>query len=190
MKVTHSTMYYSKANKELSQEQAIENLKAVLGSAYFGNYDLYVGGSNIQSDVMNVDIFGFRRDSFEPFKVKEVVDVANNLLDQANTKGSIERAIFQVSPSEEKRKSMHFADIIYDEDGFMPLSFVVERTDINSKTYKFGVFQQDYKDSFLRELEQEGCLKDTKQKIAIWRREITRNLNNILLHPIHDQYQY
>ena len=82
-------MLYAKEANELSQTQAIENLKAVLGSYYFGDYEFH-GQSRITSDMIQVNsIGGVNEAKNSPFKVADLSDTVITLLSSIQTSGNL-----------------------------------------------------------------------------------------------------
>lgn len=172
-------MSYSKEARGLSQYQAIENLRAIVSSKYFGAYEFSNG--RISSDMMKVDSIGGLR--IEPFRVGDLADDVVALLDAVKSKGTLYETYVQLALSEERLRAMNFEERLCEGDFSLSLNFGVSREGKpDFDDYSFRVLNFGFKESYF---ESEGLdLKNAKQKLTIWYREITRNLNRILPNPV------
>ena len=170
-------MSYSKKIEDLSQNQAIENLKAIISSDYFKAYEFYCPSNNrIYSDMISVDSIG---GIMKTFKVGDLADTVVALLDSIESKGILNEAFVELTPSEERLRNMEFEDRLYEDDLNLPLCFYISKNErYNGGEYSFSIFNLSFKESYF---ESRGLdLKDAKQKRGRWYSEITRNLKKIL----------
>lgn len=176
---------YGKEAKGLTQSQAIENLKAILGSDYFKTYNFYPN-SRISSDIITTEIAGYKtvNEKTVPNKVSDISDAIIALLNGIDNKGTLIETFIKLCPSDEVMKTIEFEKGLYEDGAIsLPLSFSImrERRDDTMK-YNFQVINMGFKKSYF---ESHGFdFKDANKKIANWYREITRNLKSILPHSV------
>lgn len=173
-------MAYAKEKKGMTQDQAIDNLRAVLGSDYFRAYDCV--SAKISSDLVTADIrrgYGAR----DALKVADITDIFANLLEAASSRGTLVEASVGLKLSEEMLRGMQFEERVYEEDLELALTVDVRRAGTTENSnYTFSVVNLGLKQSYF---EAQGLdFKDAQAKVSQWYRKITRNLKKILPHEV------
>jgi len=190
-------MQYSREVKGLSQNQAIENLRAVISSDYFKAYEFCDG--RISSDIISTDsIGGDNPRTKSRFKVGDITDMLVGLFDGIENKGSLNEVSWRITPLRKKLKAMKFEKRLYKDDLSLPLTVSVQREGEynaekcglihkkywggNSDKYVFHVLNLGFDESYF---ESEGLdLEDANARLAKWYKEVTRNLKKILPHEV------
>lgn len=181
---TNNKMSYIKEARGLSQSQAIENLRAVLSSDYFKDYEFCIDGGQLRSDMISVDsIGGYKKGKIEMYKAGELSDTVLALLNAVENTGTLDHVFICLAPSEEILRAMNFEERVYD-DLRLPLTFGIAIEGRNEQTYCFSVTNYGLKQSHF---EDHGLnFKDAKKKLALWYAEITINLKKILPHQVNN----
>jgi len=193
-------MHYSREVKGLSQNQAIENLRAIISSDYFKTYEFCNG--RMYSDIISVNsIGGYNPRTKSRFKVGDVTDTLGGLLDGIENKGSLNEVFWQIALPDKKLKAMKFEKRLYEDDFDLPLTFSLQREGEynaekcglvhkkywggNSDKYVFRVVNLGFKESYF---ESKGWdLKDANARLAKWYKQVNRNLKKILPHEVSPQ---
>lgn len=172
---------YAQENRNLTQNEALENLRAIISSDYFGEYTIQ-GSNRIGADIIKVNSIGTLNKNSERSKVKDLASTLLAVVEGIKREGKLEEVFIGISPSEEKIRKMNFEEKLYEEDTRLPLTISIQKQgDTESQQiYEFTIYQLGFKESYLEEL---GCsIKDSRKKIGRWYKELTLNLKKILPH--------
>ncbi|MDO8642387.1 MAG: hypothetical protein Q7R76_02230 [Candidatus Woesearchaeota archaeon] len=177
-------MSYLKEATGLSQDQAIENLTAVVRSNYFRAYEFHSDKSRVRSDMITVDsIGGWREGTTGEYQVEDLADMVVAVLEGVKDEGIMGEAFLRIALSEKKVRAMKFERRLYDHDLILGLTFSITRERrSDSGRYTFCVSDGGFKKSYF---ESEGLdFDDAKKKRDAWNREVNTELKQILPHPI------
>lgn len=179
-------MAYSRKTNELSQEQAIENMKAILESDKFQDYGVNPTLSRIRSNLIDADSIGNWKEENpdEFYQVNDLANMINTLLNTVEESGVLYEAQIQIVPPRKKVRDMNFEERLYNGELRLPLAFRIseERNKGTERTYSFNVsnhgIERDY-------LESHGLnFDDASRKLNVWYAEIDRTLEAILPHKV------
>jgi len=170
-------MIYSKELARITQNQAIENLKAMLASEYFKEYNF--DNARLSSDLVTADLKrGYSLQNVR-LKIADITNTFTSLLEVASSKGTLTEVFVELKPSDEMMRSMQFEKKLYEEDLALPLNISIrkEGTTENSN-YRFSIVNLGLKQSYF---ESQGLnFKDAQTKVSKWYRELTKNLKKML----------
>ena len=189
-------MMYDKQASRLTQNAAIENMRAVITSDYFKKYNFSPSPNSIKSNIIRVDCIGGRKKNADgmyiiPVELYSVADISktvDSLLEAIQLEGILEDAHLNLRLPASLVKAMNFEKRLTEEEGVnLMMNFYIARDtprDSSIQTYKFQVFDLGWKKSYFEE--EDLNFKDASAKRGNWRGQVTRALNRILPHKVKD----
>jgi hypothetical protein len=177
-------MSYSKHRTGLTQEQSVENLRAVLGSDYFKQY--VWRDARFSSNFCSLELNG----SYNPARLLTVKKIGRSfasLLEQACKGGILSEVRMNIVTSEEMTRAMKFQEPVCDEGLSLPLHLNISKEGTTEDTsYRFEIINLGLKQSYF---ESQGWdFKDAQARLGRWYTTLTCNLKKILPHEVHNGY--
>ncbi len=161
--------------KELSQEKILRNIKAILKSEYFQQYE--IGGSRAKFNGLVISDIGglnFRVESYRHFKLGDVSEPLVSLINSSVKSGlNLIELFLRLYTPQEKKESFGFTSERADE---LEMMLRVSAQGINEplrmpEVYNFSAFNS-FNDLSKREA----------RKYRNWQKEISEELDRILLY--------
>jgi hypothetical protein len=172
-------MSYFRQGENFTREQVFADLKAILGSEYFGQHEVYSGESRIATDFIKVESLGGVNDAEERhFTLDEVAGCLEAILGGVEAiPDSFLKARLMLFPSAEAKKRLGLTekDIVEIREGHeMGIAITAEPEDDGN--YKLHFYNPG--------LRQRRSAKYRRQKAAYdkWYAEIDAELQKVLPH--------
>src|SRR3989344_6424679 len=175
-------MDYHRIASHLTQGQALQGLKAIVNSGYFGTY-VILGQSGISFDTVSKPLNGASKKTSQPATVGDIADVVNRMMTpkKKKKKKTLQQASLNISPSGEAIQRMEFEEGLYDGGNLtLPLRISVTRENGSSQPqYTFRVVHSGFE---MAHFNMERLdYHDARRKLSSWYRRITVNMAKALL---------